>query len=127
MNIEQNTKKEAIQEKERLHKLALKKGYGAKARHIFFCTGEQCSNKETNIELFKYLKNKIDERNDPSLLRSKSECLKLCSGGPLALVYPEGTFYHDLNKEKIDKITEEHLIGGKPVKEYSFFTQELIS
>ncbi len=106
---------------ESLKNKALEKGYGSLRRHIFLCTGESCSPRENNLRLWEYLKNRLrdvePETGKATVARSKTECLRLCAGGPLALVYPEGVLYHDLNEEKIDQIIERHLLGGEPVTE----------
>ena len=62
---------------------------------------------------------------DGTVLRSKVDCLRICEQGAIAVVYPEGTWYAGLDKEKIDRIIEEHLIDGNPVDELSFSTGDL--
>ncbi|MCB1199931.1 MAG: NAD(P)H-dependent oxidoreductase subunit E [Leptospiraceae bacterium] len=126
---EPETDQESV--KDELSRLAVKKGYGSSARHIFLCTGDKCSSSQINAVLWQKLKEKIhqvqNENPDTALLRAKTDCLRICEGGPLALVYPDGTFYHALNEQKIERIVDEHLVGGCPVSEYSFFTQQLKS
>ncbi|MDD5261681.1 MAG: ferredoxin [Methylacidiphilales bacterium] len=53
-------------------------------------------------------------------LRTKAGCFKICMQGPILLVYPDGIWYSRVTPEKIDRIIEEHLIGGKPVVEWIF-------
>jgi len=48
----------------------------------------------------------------------KTGCLNRCALGPVMLVEPGHTMYVGLNKEKIDRIIEEHIIGGNVVSEY---------
>ncbi len=113
-----------------LEKIAQQKGYHLHKRHIFLCTAQgPCTNGEDASELWDYLKFKLREiEPDPSLAtiaRTKSGCLRICDQGPIALVYPEGTLYANLDKEKLDKIITEHLVNGKVVSEYAILSQPL--
>ena len=60
-----------------------------------------------------------------TVLRTKADCLRICEQGCIAVVYPEGTWYAGLDSEKLDRIIDEHLIGGKPVKELTFAIGDL--
>lgn len=92
-------------------------------RHIFVCTGPRCA-PETSPEVYQKLKDKIKElglNSGPDRVnRSQCQCFGVCKGGPLAVVYPEGTWYHGVTWEKMQRILKEHLIGGQPVEEYLF-------
>ena len=108
-----------------LNLIAQSKGYATKKRHIFVCVSDACASKEDNLRLWDYLKKKLKERepdpNTATIMRSKVDCLRICKGGTIALVYPEGTMYHDLNETKLDRVIDEHLFGGMPVEECLFF------
>lgn len=109
--------------------IAHTKGYATKKRHIFLCTGGKCSPQEKNLELWEYLKNRLRELEpDPekaTVMRSKVDCLRICQAGSVALVYPEGTLYAELNEEKLERIIQEHLLNGRPVEDYLFFEKAL--
>lgn len=113
-----------------LQAIAKRKGYGSHKRHIFLCIAQgPCTKGERVDELWDYLKQRLAEiEPDPStatIARTKSGCLRICHQGPIALVYPEGTLYANIDKEKLDRIITEHLLNGKIVKEYEISSQPL--
>lgn len=116
-------------EKNQLQEIAIQKGYATKKRHIFLCTGGKCAHTEQSVELWEYLKNRLRElepdASTSTIARSKVDCLRICGAGPIALVYPEGTLYYELNQEKLERIITEHLFDGNPVTDYSFFEKPL--
>ena len=121
-------------------------------RHIFLCadqTNPKCAPREETGELWRHLKRRLKELDvtsapptwqgkldvaatpvpsgKGSVLRSKVDCLRICEQGCVAVVYPEGTWYAGLDIPKLDRIIDEHLIGGVPVDEYVFIVGDLSS
>ena len=98
-------------------------------RHILLCTGPKCCSEEQGLQLWAYLKASLDRlglANTPGapVFRSKVGCLRICSDGPIAVVYPEGAWYRLLDEDAIDRIIKEHIIDGHIVQDYLLAVNE---
>ncbi len=136
---------------ERLEAISESLGIGSLERHILLCAQQatpRCSTAEESSTVWRYLKRRLKELDLASapapwrgidldvpppestvgggrILRSKVDCFRVCERGPIAVIYPDGTWYHSVTIEVMERIITEHLVGGVPVEEYVFAVDPL--
>ena len=136
MNEQNQLARSEVKKIKNLTEIVEKLGIPKIERHLFLCSDQtkpKCCDKETSLEVWNYLKRRLKElkldrptESKPNcIFRTKANCLRVCSEGPILLVYPDGTWYKNVTVAAVEKIIQEHLIGNKVVEEYAFYRHPL--
>ena len=106
-------------------------GVGHLRRHLFICTGPDCVDEDEGAETWSYVKKRMKELDlaGPSgpAYRTRCNCLRICTDGPIAVVYPEGTWYRHVTPDNAERILQQHIIGGRIVEDLCFARDALFA
>jgi (2Fe-2S) ferredoxin len=118
-------------EQQDLQTVAAKLGIGNYRRHVFLCTGPNCCTPEEGLRAWEALKKTLKDEGltagEHACYRTKVGCLRVCTQGPTAVVYPEGTWYHGMTAEQVPDLVRQHLKENRPLEGLVFARNPLPS
>jgi (2Fe-2S) ferredoxin len=94
-----------------------KAGVASAERHLFICIGPDCCPPQAGERVWDYVKQRVRDTGLKAM-RTKAGCFRICTGGPWLVVYPEGIWYGQVDVARFERILQQHLLGGEPVREW---------
>jgi (2Fe-2S) ferredoxin len=94
-----------------------KAGLNGAMHHLFLCIGPDCCQSQEGEALWEHAKARVKESGLP-VMRTKAGCFRICAQGPWLVVYPDGVWYREMTPERFDRILQEHVLGGRVVREW---------
>lgn len=92
-------------------------------KHIFICTNERsvgekkCCGEKHGLELVAAFKKSLLDRGLKSTVRAqRAGCLDACNSGPTIVIYPDGTYYSNVQLSDVEEIIEKHIIENTVVE-----------
>ncbi len=94
-----------------------KAGIAGARKHLFICIGPDCCKSREGEVTWDHIKRRVKE-SGVKVMRTKAACFRICTGGPWLVVYPDGIWYGEVTPERFERIFEEHVLGGEPVRDW---------
>ena len=102
---------------DKLYEGLKKAGVHGATRHLFVCIGPDCCKTREGEMLWEYIKRRVKD-SGLRVMRTKAGCFRICTSGPWLVVYPDGTWYGHVTPARFERILQQHLLGGQPVREW---------
>ena len=94
-----------------------KAGVAKAERHLFVCIGPDCCSSKEGDALWQHIKDRVKQCG-VKIMRTKAACFRICTGGPWIVIYPDGAWYGRVTAARFDRILQEHILRGNPVREW---------